>query len=128
MLSVMTVICSLRSKIRKPTHRRLPIADYIEDFIVGRLDEDFKYKYRDSFLYEWASGRADKPIYYFMLIGLDTLTRPQLQRRQRAMERKLPLLRRSVPQWIRPIVAGCGVFNIADWNQQFPDYPVRRLP
>ena len=103
-------------------------ANYIQSFASGQIDEDFKYKYRDSFLYEWASGRADKHIYYLMLIGLDTLTNQHLYSRQRAMEAKLPLLSRAVPQWIRPIVKGCGVFNIADWNQRFPDYPVRRLP
>ena len=103
-------------------------ANHIQRFIAGRIDEDFKYKYRDSFLYEWASGRADRPIYYLMLIGLDTLTNQHLYSRQKAMEAKLPLLDRAVPQWIRPIVADCGVFNIATWNRHLPDYPVRRLP
>ena len=114
-------------EVKDPQAYPSSVADYIQRFTSGQIDEEFKYKYRDSFLYEWASGRAEKPIYYLMLIGLDTLTRPQLHRRQMAMEGKLPLLRRGVLQWIRPIVAGCGVFNIADWNQQFPDYPVRRL-
>lgn len=115
-------------EVKDPQAYPPSVANYLEDFIVGRVDEDFKYKYRDSFLYEWASGRADKPIYYFMLIGLDMLTVQQLHNRQRAMERKLPLLKSDIPQWIRPIVEGCGVFNIAAWNWRFPDYPVQRLP
>ena len=38
--------------------------EFIISIESGDLDEDLKYKYRDSFIYEWASGRADKPIYY----------------------------------------------------------------
>ena len=115
-------------EVKDPQAYPPSIADYIEDFIVGRVDEGFKYKYRDSFLYEWASGRADKPIYYFMLIGLDILTPEQLLARQAAMETKLPSIERGIPQWTRPIVTRCSVFNVATWNQHLPDYPVRRLP
>ena len=42
--------------------------EFIDGIDSGGLDEDLKYKYRDSFLNEWASGRADKPIYY---LGVD---------------------------------------------------------
>lgn len=92
----------------------------------GKLDEDLKHKYRDSFLYEWAAGRADKPVHYLVLIGLDTLDDAALLARQDALKRKLP---RGVPAsapWIRPIAAGCGVFNIASWNRTFPQYPIER--
>lgn len=115
-------------EVKDPQACPSSIDGYRESFISGQIDEVFKYKYRDSFLYEWASGRADKPIYYLMLIGLDTLTGRHLHTRQRAMEGKLPSARRNIPQWARPIVTGCGVFNIAAWNRRFPDYPVQRLP
>ena len=42
------------------------------------IDEDLKYKYRDSFLYEWAAGRVDKPVDYLILIALDSLTVTEL--------------------------------------------------
>lgn len=100
---------------------------FIQRFQSGQIDEDFKYKYRDSFLYEWVAGRADKAVYYLILIALDTLTEPLLLRRKRDMERKLPLqVPASVP-WLRPIVEGCGVFNIDSWNRNLPEYPVSRL-
>ena len=47
--------------------------EWIEKFTSGRLDHSLKYKYRDSFLYEWAAGRGDKPIVYVVLIALDSL-------------------------------------------------------
>lgn len=52
--------------------------EFVEKFLSGNIDEDFKYKYRDSFLYEWASGKAEKPIYYYVLIAMDTLTEAEL--------------------------------------------------
>ncbi len=96
-------------------------------FISERIDEEFKSKYRDSFLYEWASGRADKPIHYLVLIGLDFLTKTELSRRTRTLEQKLPLLGPRAISWACPIVESCGVFNISSWNERFPKYPVTRL-
>ena len=58
---------------------------FIQRFQSGQIDEEFKYKYRDSFLYEWASGRADKQVYFtiLVLIALDSLTAPLLLNRKR---------------------------------------------
>ena len=91
----------------------------------SELDEDLKYKFRDTFLYEWAAGRADKPVDYFVLIAVGD--RPLLSRRLDMLERNLPQKLPPSVAWVRPIVDRCGVFNIADWNAEFPDYQVRRL-
>ena len=99
----------------------------IESFKSGKLDEDFKHKYRDSFLYEWMSGRADKPIDYFILYALDTLDKTQLTRRTDALKSKLPLRGPGGLTWCRPIVRSCAVFNIDTWNQYLPHYPVARI-
>ena len=108
-----------------PTQAR---AEFVESLEEGRRDEDFKYKYRDSFLYEWAAGRANKPVYFLVLIAQHDLSPSDMARRATALERILPQrLPRSVT-WRRAIVDGCGVFNIETWNRYFPDYPVRRLP
>lgn len=96
-------------------------------FISNQLDEEFKSKYRDSFLYQWASGRADKPIHYLVLVGLDFLTKVELARRTVALEQKLPLLGPEAIAWARPIVESCSVFNISSWNEALPNYPVTRL-
>ena len=60
--------------------------EWIEKFTSGRLDHSFKYKYRGSFLYEWAAGRGDKPIVYVVLIALDTLE---------------PALMSSIQEWMQ---------------------------
>ena len=102
-------------------------AEFMQSLQEGQRDEELKYKYRDSFLYEWASGRADKSIYYLVLIAQRDLSPGDMVRRTDALERILPLQLPSSVAWTRLIVAGCGVFNIASWNRNFPDYPVRRL-
>ncbi len=99
--------------------------EFIQDFHSGRLDEDLKYKYRDSFLYEWACGRADKPIYYLVLVALDTLTVANLLTRTEALKYKLPV--DGPNSWCRLIVSGCTVLNLSRWNQTFPESPVDRI-
>ena len=99
----------------------------IESFKSGKLDEDFKHKYRDSFLYEWMSGRADKPIDYFILYAMETLDGTHLTRRTDALKGKLPLQGPGGLVWCRPIVRSCGVFNIDTWNKYLPNYPVTRI-
>ncbi len=100
---------------------------FIDGFLRGELDFDLKYKYRDSLLYEWASGRADKPIEYLVLIAADTLTEAELSNRTDALKREIPLEGPKGNSWTRPIVSGCAVFNIDSWNRVFSEYPVRRL-
>ena len=118
-------------EVKDPQDPRAPQGashQFIQQFQTGKLYEDLKYKYRDSFLYEWAAGRADnKPIDYLVLIALDDLDRSHLLRGQEELQRKLPLQGPGSRPWTRPIVRGCGVFNIASWNQRFPKYPVERL-
>ena len=103
------------------------LEEFTNEFQSGEIDEELKYKYRDSFLYEWASGRANKPIHYLILVGYDRLTDAILLDRTRALQRILPLLGPGASTWIRPIASFCGVFNIESWNRNFPDYPVTRL-
>ena len=117
-------------EIKDPQDPQVPsqgLNAFVQEFQSGQIDEDFKYKYRDSFLYEWASGRANKPIYYMILIGLSTLSNLMLLGRKRALEQKLPIHGPGASAWTRPIASFCGVFNIESWNRNFPDYPVTRL-
>ncbi|MCE2499272.1 MAG: hypothetical protein J4G13_00210 [Dehalococcoidia bacterium] len=102
--------------------------EFVESLAEGRRDEDFKYKYRDTLLYEWAAGRADKSIYYLVLIAQNDLGPGDMARRATALERILPLRLPSSVLWTRSLVDGCGVFNIAAWNRYFPDYRITRLP
>lgn len=116
-------------EIKNPQHPDAQTKDrkrFIQEFTSGKLNEDLKYKYRDSFLYQWASGRTEKPVRYYVLIALDSLREPELLSRTEDLKRKLPV-RQPSKDWPRPFVEGCAVFNIATWNNRFPNYLVTRI-
>ena len=99
--------------------------DLVTYFQSERVDDDLVYKFRDSFLYEWAAGRADRDVYYLVLLAIESLTSADLDKKKKDLDRKLPT---GVPsRWTRSIVKGCGVFNISSWNASFPDFPVARF-
>ncbi len=110
-----------------PTSRPETQAEFIGDFLAGRIDENLKYKYRDSFLYEWASQTGYKPIYYFVLIAIQTLTAADLLARTDDLKRKIPVRGPQDGRWKRKIVEDVAVFNISTWNENLPDYPITRL-
>ena len=107
-----------------PVGRRYEV---IEEFRISSIDNELIGKYRDSFLYEWASGRANKPIQYFVLIGLDDMQAGDLAVRTSSLQRAIPLRGPGGEPWMRPIVSECAVFNIESWNRRFPRYQVERL-
>lgn len=100
---------------------------FMEEFRSGALDNKLKAKYRDSFLYEWGSGRVSKPIYYLVLIGATVLSEADLLARTDALRRQIPVLGPGDKPWKKPFVAGCAVMNIEAWNKALPQYPVSRL-
>ena len=102
--------------------------EFVHKFFSGSLDNDLKYKYRDTFLYRWASGGVDKPIYYWVIVALHKLTEVELSSRTDDLRRKLPLHGPPTGKWNRPIVADCMVFNIATWNRHQPRFPLSRIP
>ncbi len=114
-------------EFKDPFQSQSFLGKYKARFKSGQLDQDLKYKYRDSFLYEWAAGRGNKDCYYYVLVALDSLKSALLLRRIKALKYALPEGLPTQSQWTRPIVHGCGVFNIRRWNKRFPDYPVKRV-
>lgn len=102
-------------------------AEFIKKFMSGEIDSDLKIKYRDSWLYEYAEGRAEKPIYYLILIGASTLSEAELLARTDALKSKLPMNGPAGRLWKRPFVNGCAVMNLATWNRIFAKMPARRI-
>lgn len=100
---------------------------FIQNFLSAQLDADLKTKYRDSWLYEWAEGRAKKPVIYLVLLGASTLSDAELLARTDALKRQLPMTGPSDRQWKNPFVAGCAVMNLAAWNKALPQFPVSRV-
>ena len=97
------------------------------DMLSERLDQDLKYKFRDSFLYEWASERATKQITFVVLIELSSLTPAELMARTDLLRRKLPASAAAPEGWSRYFLEDCIVVNIAEWNKQFPGLPIERI-
>ena len=117
-------------EIKDPQHPDAPRQSrdrFVRGFSGHRLNEDLKYKYRDSFLYEWASGRADKPVHYFVLVADDALTDLELTVRTDALARTLPVRGPESGAWTRRIVDHCVVFNVKSWKRTMPQYPLDRL-
>lgn len=122
--------CFLFIELKDPQRPGIPSQDlhaFTQRFHSGKLAEDLKYKYRDSFLYEWSSGRANKPIDYLVLVALSNLTTAEMVNRTDDLKRKLPMQKSNSIPWIRPFVRSCVVFNIAEWNKTFSDLIVTRL-
>ncbi len=117
-------------EFKDPQHPNSKFGDrskFIEKFLSGNLDEDLKYKYRDSFLNKWATGKMVKPVFYYVLIALDKLTEAELITRTDDLKRKLPLTGPASGVWKKNLVAGCAVFNIETWNNQMSSFPVTRV-
>lgn len=102
-------------------------ATFIKKFLSGQLDADLKTKYRDSWLYEWAEGRTNKPIIYLVLLAASTITEAELLTRTDALKRQLPMAGPRDRPWKKPFVAGCAVMNLAAWNKALPQFPASRV-
>ena len=88
---------------------------------------ELAYKYRDSFLYEWASGKPEKPCYYWIVFNNDRLGDAALITGTEDLKRQLPIKGPRNAAWPRPFVHDCAMFTVAAWNKRFPDYPVTRI-
>ena len=99
---------------------------FVQEFKSGDLDGKLICKYRDSFLYEWAAGRAGKPVYYFVLIAIQNLSGAELSSRTDDLKRRLPVGLPESASWIHPIVQDCHVFNIEAWNKHLSQCRVAR--
>lgn len=102
-------------------------AAFLKKFMSGAIDSDLKTKYRDSWLYEYAEGRAKKPIYYLVLIGASGLSDADLLTRTDALRRQIPMSGPEDRAWKKPLVAGCAVMNLAAWNKVLDHMPASRV-
>lgn len=100
--------------------------EFVAKFKTSELDNDLIYKFRDSFLYEWASENTKKPVYYLILIAIERLSVSELITTSDRLKRNMPVIG-PTGVWKRPIVQNCMVFNIATWNRHFPKCTVSRI-
>lgn len=106
-----------------PANRR----EFREELLAEKHDQELKYKFRDSFLYEWASERSTEQITFVVLIELSSLTPAELLARTDQLRTKL-LVRAAAPEgWSRYFLEDCIVLNIAEWNRRFPGLSIERI-
>ena len=98
--------------------------DFLQKFQSGELTGELVVKFRDSFLYEWACNRIDKPICFYVVVASKVLDDALLVTRNDDLKRRLP--NGAPANWVREMAQDCIVFNIAKWNDKFPDYPLLR--
>ena len=87
-------------------------------------------KFRDSLLYEWADGRADKRIDYIVLLVLDGLTPVELGHQTDELRMRLPALGPFGRPWKRPLATSCAVMDLVAWNKNelTRKFPAVRVP
>jgi hypothetical protein len=100
---------------------------FLKKFQSGEIDQDLKTKYRDSWLYEWAYDRVEKPIYFYVLIAASTLSSAELVTRTDSLKRLIPSEGPSDRPLKRSLIAGCAVMNLEAWNRNMPKFSVRRI-
>ena len=91
------------------------LESFREKLESGTFEKSLKYKYRDSFLYQWASEKTDKPIKYIVLIEMRQLDSRAYQIWTDKMKRILPV--NGPTRWTRQIVDDALVVNMRKWNQ-----------
>ena len=96
---------------------------YDDNNHFNKLRENLKYKYRDTWLYQWAEGKTNKPIIYLCLLELKT---GHTNRMTKEMRKQLPLSTCG-PRWCNEISGGCSVLNLELWNKRFTAWSVSRL-
>lgn len=100
-------------------------AEWVERLLSGNIDNELKYKFRDTWLYRHGLNVADKPIVYLVLIGLEALSSEALAQRTENLKRQLPLYGPITP-WVNPFVESCSVHNLESWNRNFASFRARR--
>ena len=102
-------------------------AQWISDFETGQINDELISKFRDSFIYEWASGRANKPVSYFVLIAISGQHAGTLGPKISDLRRRLPSGVPPDTTWVKPVAHDCRIFNIQSWNSHLPGFPIRRI-
>ncbi|MAF10713.1 hypothetical protein CMK11_09695 [Candidatus Poribacteria bacterium] len=102
-------------------------ATFVEGLRSGALIVSLARKYRDSFLYEWASERVEKRVYYYVLIAHAGLDDAVLLPRAEDLKRMLPA--EGPPAWRRQIICGVAILNMDGWNRdnRLAGFPVSRV-
>jgi len=99
---------------------------FLRDFQSGILNNNLTYKYRDSFIYEYASGRVKGKIHYIVLLCMSRLDSYLLSNRSDELRKSIPLEGPNGP-WQKSFISSCTVLNIETWKRTLTQFPLSRL-
>lgn len=98
---------------------------FLNEVNDGSLGLLFAEKLKATFIYGWAEEKALKPIRYLSLVLLET---PMTLILSESILRRLPPTGKpKMCRWKRPFLTAVGVFNLDTWNENFPNWPARRI-
>lgn len=103
-------------------------ANFAERLRSESLDEDLKYKYRDSFLYEWCSGNIRKPSLYVVVIQFGAFVSVDRMVCRDRLRKKLPARAQAPLGWQQYYLEDVLVMDCAGWNRRFPSFHIERIP
>ncbi len=113
-------------EFKDPQHPEAPPFspnDYLSRALVNELIG----KFRDTFLYRWARCQVTKPIYYYVVVAIDSLTAYELAVQTDIVKRRLPVRAAMPDSWGRALVEDFALLNVAAWNRNFPALGLSRV-
>lgn len=84
-------------------------------------------KCRDSFLYEYAMDNISKPVFFLVLIGLDSLSTADLNIQTDILKKHIPVDGPPGTSWPERFIKGCMIMNLQTWNKHLTHFPVSRI-
>ncbi|WP_419840464.1 hypothetical protein [Candidatus Poriferisodalis sp.] len=102
-------------------------ADFAKKLYSGSLDQDLKYKYRDSYLYEWSCGNIRKPALYIVVIQFQPFVSAHRMVRQDRLREQLPARSQAPAAWQQYYLEDVLVLDCSGWNQRFPNFRIERI-
>lgn len=103
-------------------------AKFAQRLYSGSLDEDLKYKFRDSYLYEWSRTATQHPIVFVVVIQYKSFVSVHRLTRQEQLRKKLPARHQAPSNWLQFYLEDVLVMDCQAWNRQFPSYRIDRIP
>lgn len=99
----------------------------MDDHLGGQLVNDLVHKFRDTFLYRWACHQVTRPIYYYVVVAIESLTAHQLAVQTDVVKRRLPVRAAMPGSWNRALVEDFALLNVTAWNRNFPRLGLSRI-
>ena len=86
-------------------------------------------KGRDSFLYLYLRDQMQhKPLKFIVLIGMERLSTRILETATKGLKRSCALEGPFKGGWARPYFQSIQVLNLSEWQDRYPQSPIKRLP